>query len=418
MLKVFISYKTQSPQAEAAIARLRAELHVEIDEGRIDLFQDLWSIRCGDVWRQEIDRALRDCHVAVILLCPAALGSWWVQRELNVLTSRHAVPDDGLVILPILLGGVEAEALGADPAWSPSNLEALECVDPSRLPEIAGRLRDQLAAHPDSALGALMAQMDRAMAEVHDVYYLREALMALGVPAPPHAPAALRKMLVRHLFRADTLPFLGALEAIIQGCPEAARRCLDIYPFTWVPEATARSVLGVSQAAGRAALHPVIGLVGQEPHFTPRQLLKRALCVREPPQMLYVTGPLGLPGLENLKEQIIQASIDKGFVTPHSGWDKVKARLEQRAPGGHRKILVVVVDRADPALFLAAHEALREVVLLFVITRDPDAPRPAAGWVTVSPPIPQEAEEDACDRFVELSDRLGLTPPQRGSYAI
>jgi Leucine-rich repeat (LRR) protein len=96
--KVFISY---SHQDERWLKRLCAHLKPFERAGRIDPWVDT-RITTGQRWRAEIQRALEEAKVAVLLISPHFLASEFISdHELPTLLS--AEQEAGLVVLPVLL---------------------------------------------------------------------------------------------------------------------------------------------------------------------------------------------------------------------------------------------------------------------------------------------------------------------------
>src|SRR2546423_12211035 len=95
---VFISY---SHKDEEWRNRLHILLKPAVQTGRISLWDDK-SIEGGEGWQIEIDKAIAQARVAVLLVSPDYLASDWVIEkeapQLVALSEKH-----GLILFPILL---------------------------------------------------------------------------------------------------------------------------------------------------------------------------------------------------------------------------------------------------------------------------------------------------------------------------
>lgn len=95
--KVFISYRSQSAEAELArqfYAALRQAGHEPFLAGS--------GIQTGEGWAQRIDQALKQCDYFLLLLSPQSAGSEMVLEEVRTVKQLHdSRPDHRPVILPI-----------------------------------------------------------------------------------------------------------------------------------------------------------------------------------------------------------------------------------------------------------------------------------------------------------------------------
>lgn len=74
--------------------------------GELEIFKDTERIDFGDVWKSKIDSALNQADIALLFISANFIASDFIfEHELKVLLQKHR--DEGIVILPILLGFCE-----------------------------------------------------------------------------------------------------------------------------------------------------------------------------------------------------------------------------------------------------------------------------------------------------------------------
>ena len=77
MSHVFISYsRKDADYAQKLAAKLRQEL--------FDVWIDQSKIRNGDEWWEEIEKAITDCVIFLIIMSPDSKASKWVKREMHL----------------------------------------------------------------------------------------------------------------------------------------------------------------------------------------------------------------------------------------------------------------------------------------------------------------------------------------------
>jgi TIR domain len=117
---VFISYATDTkPLAEQLTNALQTQgFHAWAD------FKDL---RPGQVWQDEIDRALENARSFLILVSPRSRASSWQEAEWRAVLAK-VWSDSGKRLIPVLVGGTEPPpflrnwvSLNVDPAAEPVN---------------------------------------------------------------------------------------------------------------------------------------------------------------------------------------------------------------------------------------------------------------------------------------------------------
>lgn len=97
--KVFVSYSHADKKKWLPL--FQKKLAVLETQGLLDLWDDT-RIKPGDDWYAEIDRALKDCQIALLLISDEFLSSRFIQqKEMVDLLEKHKV--GGLRLYPVLL---------------------------------------------------------------------------------------------------------------------------------------------------------------------------------------------------------------------------------------------------------------------------------------------------------------------------
>lgn len=96
--KVFVSY---SHKDKKWLKQLQTHLRPLVRSDEIDLWDDT-RIQSGSIWREEIQTAINDAKVAVLLVSAAFLASDFIHNdELAPLLKK--AKDEGTLILPIII---------------------------------------------------------------------------------------------------------------------------------------------------------------------------------------------------------------------------------------------------------------------------------------------------------------------------
>jgi len=150
---LFISYSRADMVETDWIARLKMYLTPLVQAEMLDVWDDS-RIKIGDIWRTEIDTALRKAGAAVLLVGPGFLASDFVMRhELPVLL--EAASQRGTTLFPVVIGycGYVATPLERYQAANDPNtpLESLDRAAQNKiLNEIAMAINRILRVSPDS----------------------------------------------------------------------------------------------------------------------------------------------------------------------------------------------------------------------------------------------------------------------------
>lgn len=137
--QLFISHI--SSEAELA-QRLKLQLDADF-LGMLDIFvsSDRWSIRAGTKWLDEVDRALRDADLQIVLCSIESVGRPWVNFEAGAAWLR------GIPVIPVCHSGLVPNEL-------PVPLSMLQSVECGR-PEGLQRLYDAIASVLDTNTPAI-----------------------------------------------------------------------------------------------------------------------------------------------------------------------------------------------------------------------------------------------------------------------
>ena len=147
--KVFISYSRKNSEWKE---RLLKQLDVFAKHGLLDAWHDVKDVEAGDIWERELAEAIRTCRMAIVLLCPDALGSKIVlDQEFPPLRERQL--KEGLRVIPVIC---------KEPCdWKSHDLVSKSQVRPLSFgkPQVPVALRDMASAEADRALRALATEI-------------------------------------------------------------------------------------------------------------------------------------------------------------------------------------------------------------------------------------------------------------------
>ena len=97
-VKVFISYAHKDNEFKEKLLEMLKGL---IDREVIQIWQD-HQIEAGDVWYEEIQSAMRNCQMAILLISQSFLNSEFIQREeVPILLQKRK--REGMRVIPIIV---------------------------------------------------------------------------------------------------------------------------------------------------------------------------------------------------------------------------------------------------------------------------------------------------------------------------
>ncbi len=83
----FLSHKnSDKPAVEQIAVWLR-------DQAKLEVWLDKWNILAGDVWQEEIEKALDQSRSCVVFLGPTGMGGWQNEETRSALEDRVAHKD-------------------------------------------------------------------------------------------------------------------------------------------------------------------------------------------------------------------------------------------------------------------------------------------------------------------------------------
>jgi len=151
-LKVFISHSSKS----AFASKVRDGVYAALQAKGFDVLLDKQRLEPGDQWRAKLHLWLATCDAAVILFSRDAIGtkekpgSDWVQKESTILTWRHAL-NEQLLIVPALLGDVTRDE---------TNLGGLKPLQLGEWQFARAATTDESDANAQGLINAISARFD------------------------------------------------------------------------------------------------------------------------------------------------------------------------------------------------------------------------------------------------------------------
>jgi hypothetical protein len=107
--RVFLSYASSDKQSAKVIAKA-------LLDGGISTWLDEWEIRVGDSFIQKIETAATSADYVLLLLSPAAVGSDWVEKEINLGLSKE-LSERAIRLIPVMVADCEIPSALRDRQW-------------------------------------------------------------------------------------------------------------------------------------------------------------------------------------------------------------------------------------------------------------------------------------------------------------
>jgi hypothetical protein len=139
-LKVFVSYS----QSDCEWAeRLLAHLSIAESKGLVEYWSDQ-KIQAGSEWKQEIEKAIKQSKVFVILVSPDYVASPF-SADFELPLIKEASEDEAL-ILPVIIKPTVKAALGGLSKYQTVNDEALSSLSPKEQEKLLIKLANKINA--------------------------------------------------------------------------------------------------------------------------------------------------------------------------------------------------------------------------------------------------------------------------------
>lgn len=138
-------------RARLDFARMvRDRLEQRLTDGRragereFEVFLDVdGGLSAGDIWRDELHKALRTCDGGVILLTPDSIESGWVLKEATILSWR-VFEDKSVIVVPIVVDLQKAD-LDRN-GFGPLDLDQIQWVEIANESELTEKIEEVVAA--------------------------------------------------------------------------------------------------------------------------------------------------------------------------------------------------------------------------------------------------------------------------------
>ena len=415
-LKVFISHSSKS----AFASKVRDGVEAELTRMKFDVLLDRTRLEPGDQWRAKLHRWLATCDAAVILFSRDAVGtkekpgSDWVQKESTILTWRHAL-NDQLLIVPVLLGDVTREETnlhGLRPLqlgeWQ--FVSATSADEAAAAQEIIGAIAKRFAglAGGTGATRELDQWIRRVAAclkkvEVED---LHDAARAIDIDDVDWNGAVDQQYatFASQLLFSSHKALLAALPVLRNSMPEdQVQKFSELVVPVWVSAEAARSIVPAMREADDA--RRLVAINSQYSELA-EHYLRRATCCEPNVRVVQVTGVRGED------PEMVLAAFEQAFRralnVPN---DRPLARLIAACRQQPEPWFALVGQGGLASDVLARLRQYPKVTFVLVGREFPDAAQlGVAGLWKALPPL-DEASEEQGDLFV--GQALGALGIQR-----
>jgi hypothetical protein len=265
-MRIFISHGTDkaNPDELAFLDTLEQSLRTPAPGMPAhEVLLDRTRLEAGDDWQGVLEDWLAECQLAILLLSPRALTRPWVLKEATILAFRRS-QEAGFVLLPLLLPGVSAGALAAQPGFSALRLDAVQAFGAGSTAAFVGAFVQQKLATIQPPLYTPLDRLQQVLenrigqANAQAIEQVCEDL--LGETVVWSAPLDRVRQRARVIARAITRGRLGrvcTLTALTKALRDAAlaqeqcREVLDLAASLWVDaEVAARLRAAFADAGG------------------------------------------------------------------------------------------------------------------------------------------------------------------------
>jgi hypothetical protein len=259
--KVFLSHSSKSKYAQL----VRDKVYDGLTAMGLDVLLDKALIEPGDEWRGKLHQWLATCDGAVILFSadavrrPAHEGSPWVYKEATILSWRHAL-NPNLLVVPALLGDVKREETRLGDFKSLS-------IDELQFARADGT--EETEAHANQLAASICAEFEKLKTPVVDEamgFWYRRVAECLKLVGSLHLEEAKRKlkleneltgiplndqqfqMIAYHMLCLGLEAITDSLVHLGEGMrQDKIRTFADAILPIWVSDETARAILQVTR---------------------------------------------------------------------------------------------------------------------------------------------------------------------------
>jgi hypothetical protein len=399
--QVFISHSSRAdPLARQVRERIAAGLKTKHYEVKVDTD----ALKPGEDWCPTLYKWLAECDAAVVLFNQEALDSFWVRREVNILMWRRAL-NPGLVVVPVLIGGLKTAALRDNGFSDVLPVEfaraPTEVQDESVIEDLVKQVLQQFAELPD--LSTESDSMRKWIELVADYLErtrkkkaLTEAVRALGI-ADEYLPsmdaqAGVGQFIAQQML--DAAPGGQLMKAILEIAPhldgDSLERLITQVTPAWISGEVARHLL--PPGAEKASHRRTVAMNACESR-TAQQFVDRAMCLD------FAHYHIGAAGGVAVGEDLAQETLDQCFravrhllgLPPDWPLEKLIFR-----PGCFH-FLILTMHRLRPEIVAEVVTELHRVVpqmIIILLTGD-------------TPPTAEALREWRLDEVIVLSPPLG-----------
>ncbi|EXG79871.1 hypothetical protein CryarDRAFT_0921 [Cryptosporangium arvum DSM 44712] len=338
-----------------------------------------------------VDRELRDCSGAILVVSPDVVGSAWVKHETSVLANRRKGMVTGqLPLIVLYVDGAKPDDLRGE-HWNITRIPWLgSCTELSEAHDFAmTRLQPLMSrASRDLRKESIYLTLDSTLRSLQ-LEELTAALAVLGLKAHVWSPTDAAESLATALLDLRDVLKLDAVTSHLSGLhPSVAHQVFElVVPFTWLEEAQGASFrLGITSPA------KMIEVNGYYAAMTCEMLGRRAFPAH--------------PARWTVLEAVVQHGDDWSLdyanacrvpLRRHFDVSETDPRADRTVNTvlGQRPCIIVFSGRppADKSAIDAVRLAFPNLALAFVNTPSPAYPGAVAKWwVTLDPPIDLEKE--------------------------
>lgn len=333
---------------------------------------DRSSLRLGEQWADEIDRALSECDAAVVVLSPESVRSAWMRNEIDVLMWRRRLAADFRVV-PLATEQFPMDALLS---LGLADVEVLRVRDESiDLKHVVEVLRDVRATGQRQGLAWLVERLVAELARLPERLFEEVASEAEAPAEAGDGEATVRQRAMNLIERAarDPRDAGDIVATLMRYSPSASTDLVDALVSLWVDPGAADRLRAVAERE----TGPRAVCVNASLTQTAYDYVRRAWLGTNAPPVRALEGPYS----EEDAPQMVSAAADA----------LARAHAER---GG---VLVLPPDLMDPELISKLQAAFPGVVLFVLCGPEPRDKKELSslGLELLEPLLEREQEQTA-----------------------